>query len=88
MKLLWSVFATKWKLDQDCFDLFFDLACMFTNIDVLHRPLRESDLEFNEGILNSMLIEQERKQRKQRWANIEYRERRRARLGMEPADGL
>ena len=88
LKLLWSVFTTTWKLDQESFDLFFDLACAFTNLDILHRPLRESDLAFNEGILNSLLIEQERKEQKQRWANIEYRERRRARLGMDHFDGL
>ena len=88
LKLLWSVFSTTWKLDQDSFDLFFDLACAFTNIDILHRPLRESDLAFNEGILNTLLMEQEKKQRKQRWANIESRERRRARLGIEPFDRL
>ena len=88
LKLLWSLFSTTWKLDLDSFDLFFDLACAFTNVDVLHRSLRESELEFNEGIMNSMLIVQERKQRKQRWANIEYQERRRARLGIEQVDCL
>ena len=86
LKLLWSVFSTTWKLDQDSFDLFFDLACAFTYIDILHRPLRESDLAFNEGILNTVLVEQEQKQRKQSWADIEYHERRRARLGIEPFD--
>ena len=80
LKVLWSIFSTTWRLGEDCFDLFFNIACAFTNLDILHRPLRESDYAFNEGILRSILLEHEDKERRQRRANIQYRERRRARL--------
>ena len=81
LKRLWSVFSTTWVLSENEFDLFFDLACGFTNIDVLHRPLREVDRDFNDGVLNIILNEQEVDEERRRAANEAYVQRRRDRLG-------
>ena len=77
LKCLWSVFSARWKLGDKVFDDFFDLACCFTNMDVLHRPLRETDREFNQGLLNLLRNERERALEERRLANAAYRERRR-----------
>ena len=82
LKRIWSVFSTAWALSEEEFDLFFDLACCFTNMDILHRPLREADREFNEGILNVVLDEREDAAERQRDANEAYIRRRRERLGV------
>ena len=83
LKLLWSVFATKWRLGEECFDLFFDTACGLTNLDILRRPLNRQDRAFNEGVLVSIFIENERRRERQRLANEAYRDGRRARLGID-----
>ena len=80
LKMLWAVFSTTWRLGEECFDAFFDIGWAHTNLDVLRRPLRESDKAYNEGVLNSLLIELQLKEQWQRRANEEYRQRRRARL--------
>ena len=54
LKMLWAVFATTWRLGEEWFDVFFDIGCALTNLDVLRRPLRESDKADNEGVLNSI----------------------------------
>ena len=82
LKMLWSVFSTTWRLGEDSFDVFFDTACAFTNLDILRRPLRDEDREFNEGVIRSIIMELKRKADRQRRLNTEYRERRRERLGI------
>ena len=83
LKLLWTVFSVKWRLGEECFDLFFDVACALTNLDILHRPLRGSDAVFNEAVMKHLLVERMRKAERQRHANAAYKERRLARLSGE-----
>ena len=83
LKLLWTVFSVKWRLGEECFDVFFDIACALTNLDILHRPLRGSDALFNEAVMKNILVEQMRKVERQRRANAAYKERRMARLSGE-----
>ena len=80
LKMLLAVFSSTWRLGEECFDVFFDIGCALTNLDVLRRPLRESDKAYNEGVLNLLLIELQLKEQWQRRANEEYRQLRRARL--------
>ena len=75
-------FSTMWRLGDDSFDVFFDIACAFTNLDILRRPLRDEDREFNEGVIRSIVMELKRKADRQRRLNTEYRERRMERLGI------
>ena len=83
LKLLWTVFAEKWRLGEECFDLFFDIASALTNLDILHRPLRGDDALFNDAVMKTILVEQTRKIERQRRANAAYKERRMARLSGE-----
>ena len=80
LKRLWRVFSTTWLLGEEAFDTFFDLACCFTNMDILHRPLRDTDRIFNLGVLNLVRRTQEDENERRRLANRIYNERRRARL--------
>ena len=88
LKLLWSVFTGTWKMSEDSFDVFFDIACALTNIDVYHRPLRLNDQAFNRGVLNSIRDRLAANAERQRDSNAEYRQRRRHRLGVRPPDGF
>ena len=83
LKLLWTVFSVKWRLGEECFDVFFDIASALTNLDILHRPLRSSDALFNEAVMKNIRLEQMRKVERQRRANAAYKERRMARLSGE-----
>ena len=58
----------------------FEMTGSFTNTD-LHRPLREVDRDFNDGVLNIILNEQEVDEERRRAANEAYVQRRRDRLG-------
>ena len=82
LKMLWRVFATRWKLGEQAFDAFFDLACCFTNADVLRRPLRETDKAFNDGIRNLVQAERAATLTDYRVRNARYRQRRNADLGL------
>ena len=83
LKMLWSVFSSKWTLGEEFFDTFFDIGCALTNLDVLHRPLRLNDQVFNEGVLNMILQELKIKADRQREANERYLVHRREVLGLE-----
>ena len=76
MKVLWSVFSTKWRLGEESFDVFFNIGCALTNLDILRRPLRETDMEFNQGVLRLVLLEHKMKVERQKRANDAYRQRR------------
>ena len=82
LKMLWSVFATRWKLGEQAFDAFFDLACCFTNADVLRRPLREADKVFNDGVRNLVRAEREAHLQDFRDRSAQYRLRRNVNLGL------
>ena len=82
LKMLWSVFATRWKLGEQAFDAFFDLACCFTNADVLRRPLGEADKVFNDGVRNLVRTEREELLQYFRDRNAQYRLRRNLDLGL------
>ena len=82
LKSLWRVFSTTWVLGEEAFDTFFDLACCFTNMDILHRPLRDADRIFNLGVLNLIRMTQEEESERRRLMNRAYLERRQARLGL------
>ena len=73
----------RWKLGEDVFDTFFDIACALTNLDILRRPLRLTEAEFNQGVLNLILEEMERAAENQREANAQYVQRHRDELGLE-----
>ena len=89
LKLLWKLFSEKWMLGEESFDLFFDIACAFTNLDIFHRPLRGQDAVYNAGVLKSYLIAKKKKEQRQKEANEKYRNRRRERLGLvQPDDSL
>ena len=82
LKSIWRVFATTWILGEEEFDTFFDLAGCLTNLDILHRPLREADILFTIGINNLIRAEHEADVERRRRRNQAYQERRRARLGI------
>ena len=83
LKKMWTVFSTRWKLGEEVFDTFFDIACALTNLDILHRPLRQSEAEFNIGILNVILEDMKKAVESQREANGRYVRGRREELGIE-----
>ena len=84
LKNLWSVFSSKWHIDEKFFDRFFNIACALTNVDVLYRPLQEVDNEFNTGVLNLILIDLEVKAARKKRANEKYlRKRLRTLNGIE-----
>ena len=77
----------KWRLGEECFDVFFDIATALTNLDILHRPLKGGDALFNEAVMKNILVEQMKKVERQRQANAAYEERRMAMLfGEGPYD--
>ena len=82
LKSLWRVFSTTWTIGEEDFDTFFDIACAFTNMDILHRPLWENDRLFNIGTLNLLRMTFEDAQERRQRANRAYNERRRLRLGL------
>ena len=87
LKLLWTVFSVKWRLGEECFDVFFDIATALTNLDILHRPLKGGDALFNEAVMKNILVEQMKKVERKRLANAANKERRMARLfGEGPYD--
>ena len=86
LKGVWRAFSEKWHLDEAPFDLFFDIACALTNIDIFIRPLRRQDRRFNKGIFNLILEDLEEKARKQKEYNQEYQTRRRLSLQNDDSD--
>ena len=88
LKLLWSVFATTWKMSEETFDVFFDIACALTNLDVYHRPLRANDQAFNHGVMNAIRDRLAENANRQRALNADYQQRRRDRLGIRQPDGF
>ena len=83
LKKMWTVFSMRWKLGEEVFDTFFDIACALTNLDILHRPLRQSEAEFNIGILNVILEDMKKAVENQREANGRYVRGRREELGID-----
>ena len=83
LKRIWSIFSRMWTLDEEVFDIFFDIACGLTNVHILRHPLREVDAVFDMGVLN--LIKEQQKQRieAQKAANDAYRRKRRGELGLD-----
>ena len=88
LKTLWDLFTELRTIEEQFFDRFFDIACALTNIDILNRPLPDEDLEFNEGVHNSIVEDLAIKLRKKKWANEEYNRRRRERLQYDSADSV
>ena len=86
LKSLCSIFSTTWTLDEDEFDLFFDIACGLTNVHILRHPLREVDSVFDRGVLNLIKAQQKKRIDAQKKANESYRRRRRDEL--ENGSGL
>ena len=86
LKCLWGIFSETWTIEERYFDRFFDIACGLTNIDILNRPLRDEDQEFNEGVHYSIVEEIEERLRKQKLANERYVNKRRERLQTDTAD--
>ena len=76
LKSLWSVFSSKWPIDEKFFDRFFNIACALTNVDILYRPLQEVDHQFNIGVLNLILIDLEVRAARKKRANERYVRRR------------
>ena len=64
-----GAFSEICTLDERYFDRFFDNACALTNVDIFHRPLRESEAEFNKGIENVIKQDLAEKALKQKRAN-------------------
>ena len=83
LKALWRIFARTWTMDEEYFDLFFDIACGFTNIHILAHPLREADSIFNQGVLFRIKFEWMKKLERKRIANENYKRNRRRRLGLD-----
>ena len=88
LKQLWSVFATTWKMSEDSFNDFFDIACALTNLDIFHRPLRANDQTFNQGVMNAIRDRLADDAERRRSLNAEYQQRRRDRLGFGQPDGF
>ena len=76
LKCLWSIFSSKWRVDEKYFDRFFNVACALTNIDIFYRPLRDEDRDYNIGVLNLILFEMETCVENQKRASEKYRQRR------------
>ena len=75
LKKKYGVFATKWTLSVDLFDLFFDCACAMTNADILLNPLDAQDGTFNEWIVERWQASEARRRRDRAEANRIYRRR-------------
>ena len=43
MKKLFAVLRNTFRLDEEMFDLYFDICVCLTNIDVAYHPLTEED---------------------------------------------
>ena len=82
LKTLFIVFSTVWTMKEEFFDTFFDIAAALTNIDILNRPLQETDADFNRGVHALVLVDQQNRIVARQRANERYRERRRKRLGI------
>ena len=85
-KALGGLSLKKWVLDEVFFDIFFDVACALTNVDILLRPLCEEDGAYNTGVYNMILLELETKAQRQRRANEDYIRRRRQGLRFDSSD--
>ena len=46
-----ATFSRKWVLDDQSFDLFFDLACCFANADTMYNPLDRDEREVHWNII-------------------------------------
>ena len=87
LKTLWRIFSKVWTLDEQYFDLFFDIACGLTNMHIVAgHPLQEVDSLFNMGVLNKIKLACKRRQEKKRLANARYKRNRRRRLGLSVSD--
>ena len=75
LKKKYGVFATKWTLSVDLFDLFFDCACAMTNADILFNPLDAQDSAFNGWIVERWQASEARRRRDRAEANRVYRRR-------------
>ena len=83
LKTLWRIFSKVWTLDEQYFDLFFDIACGLTNMHILAgHPLQEIDSIFNMGVLNKIKLACKKRQDKKKLANARYRRKRAIRLGL------
>ena len=75
-------------MSEESFDVFFDIACALTNLDIYHRPLRVNDQAFNQGVMNAIRDRHAVNAERRRDLNAEYRQRRRDRLGFGPLNGF
>ena len=66
----------KWLISR------LDIAAALTNIDILNRPLQETDADFNRGVHALVLVNQQNRIVARQRANQRYHERRRERLGI------
>ena len=81
LKRLWSIFSHMWTLGEEVFDVFFDIACGFTNVHILRHPLREVDAVFNKGTLNMIKKQQKERIEAKKVANETNRRKRQEELG-------
>ena len=88
LKTLFYIFSHTWAMKEEVFDLFFNLACAMTNLDILNRPLQSTDYEFNRGVYSLVMAERLNRRAEQRRANAAYRQRRLARIGLLEAEGV
>ena len=75
LKSKFTTFSRKWVQDEPWFDLFFDLACCFTNADILYHPLDDDEWEIHQSIIEYWRLVEEERLRRRAAINARYRER-------------
>ena len=75
LKGKYTSFSRKWVLDQQSFDMFFDIACCLTNADIMYHPLNADEWQFNHTIIEYWRLAEEERQRRRALINMRYRER-------------
>ena len=78
LKQKYATLSRKWVLDEQSFDLFFDMACGFVNADILYHPLIGADRQVHLNIMWGWLQREEERQRHRAEINARYRARRNA----------
>ena len=75
MKRKYAMFSRKWTLDDQSFDLFFDVACAFVNADIIRNPLTSDEQHAHLNIIIYWRLREEERLRRRAEINARYRAR-------------
>ena len=75
LKRKYATFSGKWVLDEQSFDTFFDIACCFTNADIMYHPLNREEALVHRNIMAHWRFLEEERLRRRTQINVRYRQR-------------